>query len=141
MNDFQSGNFEQRTSHLSPCIFLKREWPYLMVVVLALFGIAYTTVSRKPMSLYWIAFAPLIGVVCVAARWRDARNRDERLRLVWTQALHWTAVLLAMHLMFVADVASMLNTDAGALAILTVLALGTFTAGSILGRGGSALSV
>ena len=86
MNDPQSGNLEQRTSHLSPRTFLKREWPYLMVVVLALFGIAYTAVSRKPMSLYWIAFAPLIGVVCVAARWRDARNRDERLRLLYTDS-------------------------------------------------------
>ena len=139
MNDPQSGNFEPRTSHLSLRTFLKREWPYLMVVVLALFGIAYTTFSRKPMSLYWIAFAPLIGVVCVATRWRDTHNRDERLRLVWTQALHWTAVLLAMHLMFVADVASMLNTDAGALAILTVLALGTFTAGVHIGSWRSCL--
>jgi hypothetical protein len=47
--------------------------------------------------------------------------------------LHWAAVLLAMRLMFVGDVASMLNTDAGALAILTLLALGTFTAGVHIG--------
>jgi hypothetical protein len=51
------------------------------------------------------------------------------MRLVWTQALHWGAVLLAMHLMFVADVSRMMNADASALAALTVLALGTFTAG------------
>jgi len=133
MNDPQSGNLEQRTSHLSPRTFLKREWPYLLVVVLALFGIAYTTISRTPMSLYWIAFAPLMGVICVVTRWQGVRDRDERLRLVWTQTLHWTAVLLAMHLMFVADVASMLNTDAGALAVLTLLALGTFTAGLHIG--------
>ena len=34
-----------------------------------------------------------------------------------------------MHLMFVADVGRMMNADASALAALTVLALGTFTAG------------
>ena len=51
------------------------------------------------------------------------------MRLLWTQALHWGAVLLAMHLMFVADVRRMMNADASALAALTVLALGTFTAG------------
>jgi hypothetical protein len=33
------------------------------------------------------------------------------LRLVWTQTLHWTAVLLAMHLMFVADVGDEPQTD------------------------------
>ena len=132
-NDAQSGNFEPRASRPSPRAFLKREWPYLLVVALALFGNAYTTISRTPMSLYWIAFAPLMGVICVVTRWQGVHDRDERLRLVWTQILHWTAVLLAMHLMFVADVASMLNTDAGALAVLTLLALGTFTAGLHIG--------
>ena len=34
-----------------------------------------------------------------------------------------------MHLMFVADVGRMMNADASALAALTILALGTFTAG------------
>jgi hypothetical protein len=38
-----------------------------------------------------------------------------------------------MHLMFVADVARMMNSDAGALAVLTLLALGTFTAGVHIG--------
>jgi hypothetical protein len=51
------------------------------------------------------------------------------LHLIWTQALHWGAVLVAMHLMFVVDVSRMMNADASALAALTVLALGTFTAG------------
>src|SRR5215472_494276 len=132
-NDAQSGNFESRPPSLNLLALLKREWPYLLLVALALFGIAYTTISRKPMSLYWIAFAPLMGVICVVTRWQGVHDRDERLRLVWTQTLHWTAVLLAMHLMFVADVASMINTDAGALAVLTLLALGTFTAGVHIG--------
>src|ERR1700738_4709045 len=47
----------------------------------------------------------------VVTRWRDAENREQRLRLIWTQALHWGAVLLAMHLMFVADVNRMMNAD------------------------------
>jgi len=51
------------------------------------------------------------------------------LHLIWTQALHWGAVLVAMRLLFVADVSRMMNADASALAALTVLALGTFTAG------------
>jgi hypothetical protein len=109
--------------------FLLREWPYLLVLVLALFGIAYTSFSRTPMTIYWIVLAPLIGVICVVTRWKDFASRDERMRLIWTQALHWAAVVVAMHLMFVTDVARMLNTDAAALAELTLLALGTFTAG------------
>ena len=120
-------------SVLSPRALLKREWPYLLVLVLTLFGIAYASFSRTQLTLYWIVLAPLIGVICVVTRWPDTRDRDARLRLVWTQALHWAAVLLAMHLMFVADVARMSNADASALAVLTVLALGTFTAGIHIG--------
>ena len=95
---------------------------------LALFGVAYTSFAKAPMTIYWIILAPCIGVICVLTRWRDALNRERRLHLIWTQALHWGAVLLAMHLMFVADVARMMNADSSALAALTVLALGTFTA-------------
>jgi len=109
--------------------FLVREWPYLLVLILALFGVAYTSFSKTPITTYWIVLAPFIGVICVITRWSDAESREQRMRLIWTQALHWGAVLLAMHLMFVADVSRMMNADASALAALTVLALGTFTAG------------
>src|SRR5262249_10035791 len=81
-------------SVLSPRALLKREWPYLLVLVLTLFGIAYASFSRTQLTLYWIVLAPLMGVICVATRWPDTRDRDARLRLVWTQALHWAAVLL-----------------------------------------------
>ena len=112
---------------------LKREWPYLFVLAMALFGIAYTSFSRSPMGLYWMVLAPLIGVLCVVTAWPDARDRDEHVRLLGTQALHWLAVVLAMHLMFMTDVVRMMNADASALAVLTLLALGTFTAGVHIG--------
>ena len=113
----------------NPREFLVKEWPYFLVLILALFGVAYTSFSNSPITTYWIVLAPFIGVICVITRWPDAENREQRLRLIWTQALHWGAVLLAMHLVFVADVGRMMNADASALAALTVLALGTFTAG------------
>ena len=40
---------------------------------------------------------------------------------------------MAMNLVFVADVGQMMNADARALSILTLLALGTFTAGVHVG--------
>jgi hypothetical protein len=129
MTDPQSDNPAPDASRFSLRAFLAREWPYLLVLILALFGVAYTSFSRSPMTTYWIALAPFIGVICVISRWRDATDKEQRLRLVWTQALHWGAVLLAMRLMFVADVGRMMNADASALAALTLLALGTFTAG------------
>jgi hypothetical protein len=127
--DTQLDNPAPDASHFHPRAFFAREWPYLLVLILALFGVAYTSFSQTPMTVYWIVLAPLIGVICVITRWQDVASREQRLRLMWTQTLHWGAVLLAMHLMFVADVRRMMNADASALAALTVLALGTFTAG------------
>jgi hypothetical protein len=129
MTDPQPDNPAPHPWRFNPRAFLAREWPYLLVLVLALFGVAYTSFSRKPITTYWIVLAPFIGVICVVTRWRDAEDREQRLRLIWTQVSHWGAVLVAMHLMYVADVSRMMNADASALAALTVLALGTFTAG------------
>ena len=106
------GQSAREASPITARAILKNEWPYLLVLVFALFGVAYTSLSRSPMAIYWIVLAPVIGVICVVSRWREISGKDDRLRLLWTQALHWAAVLLAMHLMFVADVARMMNADA-----------------------------
>jgi len=129
MTDPGPGDFPPAETPSRPRSFVRREWPYLLVLVLALFGIAFTSFSRTPLWLYWVVLAPFIGLICVVDRWRELSDPDERVRLVWTQILHWVAVLLAMQLMSVADVARMMNADASALAVLTLLALGTFTAG------------
>src|SRR5262249_46939513 len=129
MVDQQPGNLAPHARRFHSLAFLAREWPYLLVLILALFGVSYTSFAKTSLTTYWVVLAPFIGIICVVTRWRDAESRDQRLRLIWTQALHWGAVLVAMHLMFVADVSRMMNADASALAALTVLALGTFTAG------------
>jgi len=129
MVDPHSDNPAPDAWQFNPRAFLVTEWPYLLVLILALSGVAYTSFSGTPITAYWIVLAPFIGIICVITRWRDTESREQRLHLIWTQALHWGAVLVAMHLMFVADVSRMMNADASALATLTILALGTFTAG------------
>ncbi|HKM51814.1 MAG TPA: hypothetical protein VJY33_00300 [Isosphaeraceae bacterium] len=98
MTDPQLDNPAPDAWRFNPRAFLASEWPYLLVLILALFGVAYTSFSKTPMTIYWIVLAPLIGVICVVTRWRDAENREQRMHLIWTQTLHWGAVLLAMHL-------------------------------------------
>ena len=62
-------------------------------------------------------------------RWRNVEGKAPHWHLIQTEALHWIAVIVAMYLVFVADVKQMMNSDASALVVLTLLALGTFTAG------------
>jgi len=109
--------------------FWLRELPFVAVLVLTLFGVAYASFSRQSMVGYWEFLTPVIGILCVVTAWPHAPDRAARLRLVWTQALHWLAFLVAMNLLLLSGVASTLSADASGLMILTLLALGTFVAG------------
>ncbi|MGP9811757.1 hypothetical protein ACTZWT_09620 [Rhodopseudomonas sp. NSM] len=106
--------------------FLLRDWPYVLMLLLSLGGIAYTSFTET--GLYWVLLTPLIGLVCVITRWPQVEGRDEHIHLVVSQALHWAAVLVAMELMSL-QVLRQVTGIASPLSVLTLLALGTFTAG------------
>ncbi len=109
-----------------PSRFL-RALPYLILLILTLAGVAYTSVNKKPLIYYWEALAVLTGILCIVSGWPNAAGR--RVRLVWTQVLHWAAFVGMMNLLLYTDVQQMLNADANGLAVLLLLALGTFVAG------------
>ncbi len=109
--------------------FLMRDWPYLLMLALALTGVARTSAGSSAMAAYWVVIAPVFGIICIAEHWREAEGPQARWHLIRTQALHWLAVMFAMYLVFMTSVTQMMNSDANALTLLAVLALGTFTAG------------
>jgi hypothetical protein len=100
-----------------------RELPFAPVLILIVVGVAYTSFSKQPIITYWEVLAPIIGLVCIAAGWQNAKDRAAQWRLVWTQALHWLAFI------FVMNMQRSFNAGTTALAIFLLLALGTFTAG------------
>jgi hypothetical protein len=109
--------------------FLWQQLPYIVALVLAVAGVGYTNASGQPLVGYWEFLALAIGVVCVINKWPDIEGKDARWRLVWTQTLHWVAVLVAMNIILVTRVQQFLPTPATSLVLLTLLALGTFLAG------------
>jgi hypothetical protein len=109
-------------------IWLK-ELPYVGVLILTLLGVAYTSFTKRPTTGYWEFLVPVTGVVCIWSGWRYTEDRKAQLRLIWTQAAHWLAFFAAMNLLLLPNVQKMLNADATGLAILLLLALGTFVAG------------
>ena len=108
---------------------LWQQLPYIVALVLAIAGVAYTNASRQPLVGYWEFLALAIGVVCVIEKWPEIEGREARWRLIWTQALHWVAVLVTMNIMLVSGVQQLLPTPATSLVLLTLLALGTSLAG------------
>ena len=109
--------------------FLWQQLPYVVALVLAIAGVGYTNVSQQPLVGYWEFLALAIGVVCVITKWPEIEGRQAKLRLIWTQALHWGAVLVTMNIILVSGVQQLLPTPATSLVLLTLLALGTFLAG------------
>jgi hypothetical protein len=92
-------------------------------------GVAYTSFSKQPITGYWEILTPLIALVCVGAGWDGATDNAARMRLIGTQGLHWLAFLVVMNMLLLTSVQRIFNAGATGLAIFTLLALGTFTAG------------
>jgi hypothetical protein len=109
--------------------FWIRELPFALVLIMTMIGVAYTSFSKKPITGYWELLTPLIALVCVGAGWQGATDNPARIRLIATQVLHWLAFLLVMNMLLLASVQRDFSASATGLAIFTLLALGTFTAG------------
>jgi hypothetical protein len=109
--------------------FWLRELPYLAILLLTALGAAYFSMTRQPMVHYWDLLALFIAIVCIATGWRRAASHNMAWHLVWTQALHWAAFLVAMNIVFLPSVQALLNANTTSLFVLFQLALGTFVAG------------
>jgi hypothetical protein len=103
---------------------LLEDLPYAAMLTLALAGV----VLRLPV-VYWVILTPVFGVISIAEGWSHFTDRLERLGLMWRLALDWCAVLLAIYLLYNSGVQGVLNANATSLAMITLLALGTFVAG------------
>jgi hypothetical protein len=125
----RSEGAEPPSTHSKTAHFLWQQLPYVVALVLAIAGVAYTNISHRPLVGYWEFLALAIGVVCVVTKWPELDAKEAQFRLIWTQALHWIAVLVTMNIMLMAGVQQLLPTPATSLILLMLLALGTFLAG------------
>ncbi len=107
---------------------LLAEAPYLMMLVAGFVGVALAG-GPTPQLLYWQVLAPVFGVLCIAAGWKAAAGRGQRMRLVWTQASHWAAFLAAMLMLYLPSVRGVVNDNATEIGLLLLLGLGTLVAG------------
>src|SRR5271166_920365 len=64
---------------------LVRDAPYLVLIVLGLVGITWTSVARTPPTTYWVVLTPVTALICVAEGWRHSPS-NARLRMAASQA-------------------------------------------------------
>src|SRR5215831_20528025 len=108
---------------------LYRQLPHIVVLVVAISGVAYTNISHQPLVGYWEFLTLAMAVVCVVTEWAKVGDRHARWQLVLKQALHWGAILIAMNIMLLAGVQQFMPAPATGLVLLMLLALGAFLAG------------
>ncbi|BBF92166.1 hypothetical protein [Blastochloris tepida] len=109
--------------------FLTQRLPFIAVLALAVVGVAYMNVSNQALIGYWEFLALATGFLCVATEWDKAEDKAARYRLIWTQALHWVAILVTMNMVLYSNIQQMMPAAATSLILLALLALGTFLAG------------
>jgi len=120
---------EADSPSLSVRSFLHRQLPYIVVLALAVSGVAYNNISRQPLVGYLGFLTLATAVLCVVTEWPQAADARARMRLILKHALHWGAVLVAMNVMLFYGVRQLLPLPATSLVLLMLLALGTFLAG------------
>jgi len=104
--------------------WLRHEWPYVAMLLLAVIGV----VMALPVN-YWLFLIPVFAVISVFAGWPHFPTREGHLELVYTLALNWGALLVAVFLLYQNSMRGLLNENATAVSMMVLLALGTFTAG------------
>ena len=106
--------------------FLYRRLPYIAVLVLAILGVAYTNISHQSLVGYWEFLVMVMAVVCIVTQWESAPDKRARFRLIFTQALHWVAILVTMNIVLTSGLRALLPVPA------TSLVLGVLCTGSVL---------
>jgi maltodextrin utilization protein YvdJ len=104
--------------------WLQHDTPFIVMLLLALVGVVF-----RLSVLYWFVLTPVFAVVSIVAGWSHFKTGNERLGLVYRLTLDWCALLLAIYLLFNSGIQGVLNANATSLAMMTLLALGTFVAG------------
>lgn len=108
---------------------LKINLPYIVMLSMAVVGIGLITFTGGSIGFYWQLLTVVYCALCIFVGWGHAQTRPERIRLVWTQVLHWASFLAAMWLIYTPTMRALVDVDATGLNLMVLLALGTVVAG------------
>jgi hypothetical protein len=104
--------------------WFQHDIPFIAMLLMALVGVVF----RLPVT-YWGILIPVFAIISGAEGWQHFVTRRERYGLALGVALNWLALMLAMYLLYNDGVKGVLNANATSLAMMVLLALGTFVAG------------
>jgi len=101
---------------------LLREWPFVLLYVLALACMGLTNADAGRSSFYWQLLIPVTGVVAIFVGWGMVEP-GMRMEMVIKQVLHWGAVLVAVWLLFLPVLDAFLSDQAHGFVVVYVFGL------------------
>ncbi len=108
----------------------------LLGVMLALcfIGVAYTNFASERSYRYWMWLVPVFALVAMISEWSRYRKHEiDGYHYVLQQILHWSAVFVAMKVVFLLHDIGRFNNDVTALSLMMLMSLSTFLAGVYVG--------
>lgn len=99
------------------------------ILYIAMLVMALTGVVLRLSVIYWVILTPIFGIISIAEGWRHFPTRGERVGFAYRTGAIWFALLVCIYLLYVSSVQGVMNLNSLSLAMLTLLALGTFVAG------------
>jgi hypothetical protein len=109
--------------------FFIAQWLLNDILFIAMLSMALVGVVLRLPVFYWIVITPIFGLISVAEGWSHFPSASGRSWLVGSIAAIWSALLLCIYLFYSSSVEGVLNANASSLAMMTLIALGTFVAG------------
>ncbi len=121
-----------RTRHFRMFTLISLSYIVLYVIAILLISLTdHDPTSAKPS---WDLFIPLIGLVSAFSGWSQhaGDTRRTQTQFIIQQVLHWGALLLVIHLLFMADVQHLLQAETDGFVIIYLVGLTSLLAGIYL---------
>ena len=105
-----------------------------LLLVLSFIGVAYTDIAGIRSLNFWLWMIPVFALSSIILEWsRYIRGEINGFHFIRQQLLHWTAVFIAIKLIFILLQIGRLPSNATAFVLMTVMSLSTFLAGIYIG--------
>jgi len=130
--------------HVTPSIFHHPDgWFHRMIVseavlglllILSFVGVAYTDIVGVRSMNFWLWVIPVFAFAAIVLEWsRYVRGEIGGFHFIRQQLLHWTAVFIAIKLVFILMDIGRLPHNTASYVLMTIMSLSTFLAGIYIG--------
>ena len=105
-----------------------------LLLLVSFIGVAYTDIAGVRSLDFWLWMVPVFAIASIILEWsRYKKGKVEGFQFIRQQLLHWTAVFIAIKLVFILLNIGRLPSNATAFVLMTIMSLSTFLAGIYTG--------